>query len=363
MKVHEITRCLEEIAPRDYQETYDNAGLLTGHPGQEVEKVLICLDATEAIVEEARAKGAQMIIAHHPVIFGGLKKLTGSNYVERTVIAAIRAGIAIYAIHTNLDNVAQGVNQRIGEALGLPPGRILAPKKGLLHKLVVFVPHAEVEAVRAAIFAAGGGAIGDYSECSYELEGTGSFLPGEEAQPAVGQRGTRHYEPETRLEFLVEKPQLKPVLKAMWEAHPYEEVAHDVFALENEHSAVGSGMITELEAPVDTLAFLKRIKERMGGMLRYTAPLKDQIQRVAWCGGSGSFLLPAAIGAGADLFLSSDFKYHQFFDAENHLVIADIGHYENEQYTIALIGDLLSKKFNNFAVLLSEKSTNPINYL
>ena len=363
MRVKDITQYLEQIAPLNYQESYDNAGLLTGTPDQEVDKVLLCLDATEKIVAEAQQKGAQMIIAHHPIIFGSLKKLTGSNYVERTVIAAIRAGIAIYAIHTNLDNMQQGVNQRIGAALGLPRGRILAPKKNLLYKLVVFVPHEAVEPVRAAVFKAGVGAIGDYSECSYALEGTGSFKPGSSAQPAVGQRGTRHYEPESRLEFLVEKPQLGGVLSAMVAAHPYEEVAHDVFPLDNAHATVGSGMITELEEPLETEVFLHRIKERMGGVVRHTAPVKEKLHRIAWCGGSGSFLLPQAIAAGADLFLTSDVKYHQFFDAENHLVLADIGHYENEQYTKELLADLLSEKFNNFAVLLSENSTNPINYL
>lgn len=363
MQVRDITDYLDFWAPPALQESFDNAGLLLGDPEESLEKVLVSLDVTEAVVEEAHRRGAGLIVAHHPLIFGGLHKLTGSNYVERSVMKALRYGIAVYATHTNLDLIADGVNQRIGEKLGIARSQVLEPQKGLLKKLVVFVPQAQAEPLRDAIFGAGAGAIGDYDQCSYALEGTGSFRPGEEAQPAVGQRGSRHYEPETRLEFLLEDFRLGAVLAAMQEAHPYEEVAYDVIPLDNAHAEIGHGRWGQLERPVDTKAFLQQIKATFGGVLRYTDPPAEELQTIAWCGGSGSFLIPAAKRAGVDLFLTSDIKYHQFFEAEDALLMVDIGHYENEQFTKNLLAEQLTQKFNNFAVLLAEENTNPINYL
>lgn len=363
MTVKDISQYLEGIAPRSLQESYDNSGLLVGSPGQEVEKALISLDVTETVVEEAIEKNCQLIIAHHPLIFGGIKSLTGKNYVERSIIKAIQNKVAIYAIHTNLDNVHTGVNRRIGEKLGLDSMRILSPKNGLLKKLVVFVPHADAGELSNALFAAGAGEIGQYDECSFALKGQGTFRGSEESNPSIGEKGRRHTEPETRLEFLVEQHKLRPVLKAMWETHPYEEVAHDIYPLDNPHQEIGSGMIGAYREPKYAMDFLKQVKDTFGGVVRHTALVKDEIRKVAWCGGSGSFLLNEAKAAGADVFISSDFKYHQFFDAENQLIIADIGHYENEQFTKHLIADLLREKFSNFAVLLTEENTNPINYL
>lgn len=363
MTVKEISHYLESIAHRSLQESYDNSGLLVGSAEQKVEKALVSLDVTEAVVEEAVERKCQLIIAHHPLIFTGIKSLTGKNYVERSIIKAIQNNIAIYAIHTNLDNVHTGVNRIIGEKLGLSNMRILAPKSGLLKKLVVFVPHEEADSLSEALFAAGAGRVGAYDECSYALKGTGSFRGSENSQPSVGKKGERHYEPETRLEYLVEQQHLPAVLSAMWEAHPYEEVAHDIYPLENIHQQIGAGMIGEFHSPRYALDFLYTIKKTFGGVVRHTALVKDEVRKIAWCGGSGSFLLPQAMAAGADVFISSDFKYHQFFEAENRVIIADIGHYENEQYTLELIAKRLREKFSTFAVLLTENSTNPINYI
>lgn len=363
MLIKEVIQYIESIAPPQLQESYDNSGLLTGNARAEVQKSLVCLDVTEAVVEEAIEKKCQLIISHHPLIFSGLKSLTGRNYVERSLIKALKNDIAIYAIHTNLDNIHKGVNARIARQLGIRNPSILQPKKGLLKKLVTYVPVNDKDEVLQALFSAGAGGIGNYDECSFQLKGTGSFRGNEDSNPHLGEKGKRHYEEELRIEVVLPVWQEGQVLKALWEAHPYEEVAYDLYALENTYQQAGAGMIGMLDEPLYALDFIGKIKEAFGGVVRYTPLVKDQVQKIAWCGGSGSFLLQAAKKAGADVFISSDFKYHQFFDAENEIVIADIGHYENEQYTQDLIASLLKEKFSNFAVLLTETNTNPINYL
>jgi len=363
MLLNEIIEELQRLAPPEYQESYDNSRLLYNSKNQELNAVLVCLDVTEKIVDEAIAKGAGLIISHHPLIFSGIKSLTGKNEVERAFIKAIKNDIAIFAIHTNLDNVSQGVNAKIAEKLGIEKPRILAPKKGVLKKLVVFVPRANAEALSEALWAAGAGRIGEYDQCSFKSEGVGSFRPSAQANPSLGKRGSLHHEEEIRLEVLVEQHCISKTIKAMHANHPYEEVAYELYAIENEHPNIGSGMYGDLAEPIDAMTLLKQIKNTFGGMLRYTHLPKDKIQRIAWCGGSGSFLLDNAKKVGAELFLSADFKYHQFFEADNEILIADIGHYENEQFTISLIAEYLRKKFPTFAVLLTENSTNPINYI
>ena len=355
MQIKHITSFLETLSPLAYQESYDNSGLLVGDPLAEVENVLVSLDVTEEVVQEAIEKKCQLIISHHPIVFSGLKSITGKNYVERTVAMAIKNDVALYAIHTNLDNVQAGVNNRIGEVLGVINRKILDPKKGILKKLIVFVPDTHSEKLSKALFEAGAGYIGNYDECSYQSSGKGSFRAGNDTNPHVGEKGKRHYEKETKLEVVVPIDKLGGVLKSMFESHPYEEVAYDLVNLENSHPNVGAGMIGDLPEPVDTMTFLKHIKSTMQAeSLRYTDFIQEKVQRIAWCGGSGSFLLNKAKASGADIFITSDFKYHQFFDSENQIVIADIGHYENEQYT---------KNFSSFAVLLADTNTNPINYL
>lgn len=364
MKVADIVKYLDSIAPPALQEPYDNARLICGDPGMKVSEVLVSLDCTEEVVQDAIDKGCNMIVSHHPIVFGGLKSFTGKNYVERTVMKAIKHDIALFAIHTNLDNVHTGVNKQICDVLGLVDEKILAPKKGLLKKLVVFVPMENVEDVRQAMFDAGAGVIGDYDECSYNLMGEGTFKPGEGTNPHVGEKGSRHVEKEVRVEVVVPSYKLTGVLESMKAAHPYEEVAFDVYSIENVHPLIGSGMIARLKAPLDEKEFLLFVKKELKcGVIRHTPLLGKKIERVALCGGAGSFLLDDAIRSGADVFITGDFKYHQFFDAENKLVIADVGHYESEQYTMELLQSHLSKKFPNFGVRLTDINTNPINYL
>lgn len=363
MKLATLTSFLETIAPLAYQESYDNSGLICGNPEMEITGALVCLDSTEAVIDEAIAKGINLVIAHHPLVFSGLKKFTGRTYVERTLLKAIQNNIAIYAIHTNLDNVQNGVNREIGERLGLKELRILSPKTGLLKKLVTFVPEAHAEKVRAALFESGAGKIGNYGECSFNVNGTGTFKGEADTQPFVGTPGIRHQEQEVRIEVIFEGVKQTELLAGLRKSHPYEEIAFDIYPIENQYNNVGSGMIGSFEKPVQLNEFLELVKSTMKtGSIRYTASRHQEIQKVAVCGGSGSFLLKDAISAGAQAFITADFKYHQFFDAENKIVIADIGHYESEQYTKELIYKLLKEKFATFAVRLSELNTNPINY-
>ena len=364
MKIKEVSNYLESIAPRSYQESYDNSGLLVGDPGQEVSGILVSLDCTEEVVEEAKEKGCNLIVAHHPIIFKGLKRLTGANYVERTVIKAIQSGVAIYAIHTNLDNVHQGVNAKICERLGIKNPKILVPKSGLLKKLYTFCPLEKVDEVRQAIFSGGAGVIGAYDQCSFNVEGFGTFRGGNETNPYVGEKGELHREAEVKIEVIFPAPLQGAVISQLLKAHPYEEVAYDIINLDNKHHQVGSGMVGELSEPISEMEFLQGVKEKMEApLIRHTALLSKPVKRVAVCGGSGSFLLRSAIGAGADVFITADFKYHEFFDAENKIVIADLGHYESEQFTKDLLVEMLQKKIPTFAVHLSNTSTNPINYL
>lgn len=362
-KIKEVIAHLENIAPRAYQESYDNARLITGNQNDTVSGIMISLDATEAIVDEAIEKGCNLIVAHHPIVFRGLKSLTGSNYIERTVIKAIKNDIAIYAIHTNLDNVSQGVNKKMCEKIGLREAKILLPKKQLLNKLTVFVPTEESDKLLKALSTAGAGHIGNYSNCSFQLEGVGTFQPNEQANPSIGERGKLEKVEEKRIEVIFPAPLAGKVLAAMRQAHPYEEVAYYLHALENENQDVGSGMIGRLPEALPAEVFLDHLKASMQlNCIRYTRPPARKIEKVAVCGGAGSFLLPQAIRRQADAFVTADFKYHEFFDAEDQLMIADIGHYESEVYTKELIMELLSQEFVNFAVHLAKTNTNPISY-
>jgi dinuclear metal center YbgI/SA1388 family protein len=354
---------LERFAPPSLQEAYDNSGLLTGHPDMEISGALVCLDSTEEVIDEAIRMGSNLVIAHHPIVFSGLKRLNGRTYIERTIIKAIRNDIAIYAIHTNLDNVITGVNHKIGQQLGLSECRILSPLKGKLRKLVTYVPKAHAEMVRDSLFQAGAGQIGHYSECSFTQSGTGTFKGDETSNPVIGEKGKRHYEPEERIEMILPAWVEHDVMKALRGSHPYEEIAYQLYTIENPNQDIGAGLIGQIEAETDTLEFLDLLKSRMrASVVRHTRPIKQKIRTVAVCGGSGSFLLPEAIRQGADVFVTADFKYHQFFDAEGKILIADIGHFESEQFTIDLLAEFLQEKFTTFAVRLTEINTNPIHY-
>jgi dinuclear metal center YbgI/SA1388 family protein len=363
MQVREITGHIESFAPLSYQEPYDNAGLQTGHPDQEVSAVLICIDVTDAVIEEALRLEANLIISHHPLIFSGLKKLTGSNYTERLVIEAIRQNLSIYAAHTNLDAVYTGVNHKMGEKLGLKNTGILAPMADHLRKLVFFVPADHTDMVRQEIFKAGAGHIGAYDMCSFSVPGEGTFRGSEESDPFVGEKGIMHTEPELRVETIYPEERENQIIRALIRSHPYEEVAYDIYPLANKYDRAGSGAIGELEKPLDEKSFLRLLKERFNTpVIRHSGLLDKKIKKVALCGGSGSFLLPGAIASGADAFVTGDFKYHQFFDADRGILVADIGHYESEQFTKEIFYELLTKKFIKFAVHLSEVNTNPVNY-
>jgi dinuclear metal center YbgI/SA1388 family protein len=363
MKIQDITSLLEKFAPVFLQEDYDNSGIITGNPEWECSGILVCLDATEDVVKEAVEKKCNLVIAHHPIVFRGLKKITGKDYVEQTVIRAIKNDIAIYAIHTNLDNIAGGVNGKIADLLGLTNRKILAPKSNLLRKLAVFVPVAYKEKLMAALFDAGAGSIGNYSECSFSSEGAGSFKAGEGTSPYVGTVNERHYENEVKLEVIFPVWLQNKLISAMLAAHPYEEVAYDVYGLANQYQHTGSGLVGELPDPENEKDFL----EKLGlifkiPVIKHTALLGKPIRKVAVCGGAGSFLTAAAIGAGADIYMTADIKYHEFFDAEGRILLADIGHYESEQFTIDLLFDILKKNFPNFAVLKTGMNTNPVHY-
>lgn len=364
MVVSEITKYLESIAPLGSQESYDNSGLIVGNPNQEVSGILVSLDCTEEVVDEAISLGVNLIISHHPIVFKGLKKITGKNYVERTVVKAIKNDIALYAIHTNLDNYKQGVNAEIGRRLGLKHLRVLAPKNDALVKVAVFCPLDAVTKVSQAMFAAGAGEIGEYAECAFEVEGTGHFTPSEAAQPTIGKANQRESVAEKRIEVLCSKHLLSNVIRAMKSVHPYEEVAHDIYPLLNANQDEGAGMIGELENEVSVKEYLTSVKETFNcGVIKYTKSSKQTIKKVAFCGGSGAFLIYQAKAQGADLYITGDVKYHEFFDGEDQLIIADIGHYESEQFTMNLLNVILTKNFTTFAVHLSKVNTNPINYL
>ena len=364
MKLKEIVSYIESIAPLAYQEDYDNAGLIVGNPDMELSGALLTVDVTEEIIDEAIKKNLNLILTHHPIAFSGLKKITGKNFTERIVIKAIKNDIAIYAAHTNLDSIWGGVSSKIAEKLKLRNQKILAPVSDHLMKLVYFVPTKQADETREAVFEAGAGHIGNYDMCSYNTEGKGSFRAGEETNPFVGNKGKVHFEQEVRVETIFPKHLKNKIISALIKSHPYEEVAYDLYPLENDFKRVGFGIVGNLTQEIDELEFLKRLKEIFSAKcIRYTKLLNKPINRIAVCGGSGSFLLKDAIRENADVFVSGDFKYHQFFDADGQILIADVGHFETEQITKELFYELLMKKFPKFALHLTEINSNPINYL
>jgi dinuclear metal center YbgI/SA1388 family protein len=364
MKIVDLISAIEVFAAPELQEDYDNAGLITGNADWECSGVLCSLDVTMEVIEEAKAQNCNLILSHHPIIFRGLKRINGKNHVENIVIEAIKNDIALYAAHTNLDNVLLGVSGMIAKKLGLKDIKVLQPKNRLLRRLITFAPLDKAEDVRKAVFDAGAGHIGQYSECSFNSEGTGTFKAEEGADPYVGEIGKQHQEKETKIEIVYPFYMETQVVKALVKHHPYEEVAYDIFTMENIHLGIGSGVIGQLEVPMEEQKFLNLLKERFAAKgIRYTNLLGKPIQKVAICGGAGSFLLKKAISSKADIYITGDVKYHEFFDAEGKIVLADIGHYESEQYTVELLCDLLLKKFPTFAVLKSGVNTNPVNYL
>ncbi len=364
MQIKQITQILEDFAPPALQESYDNAGLIIGNKSQEVSGILITLDVNEEVIDEAIQLGYNLIVSHHPILMAGIKRFNGNNYVEKCVIKCIQNNIAVYSSHTNADSVLSGVNGKICEKLGLVNCKILDPKKDSLLKLVTFVPVQQAEEVRSEIFKAGAGHIGKYDSCSFNIKGSGTFKGNEGANPYVGAVGELHVEEEVRIETVFPAFLKNKIIQSLLNAHPYEEVAYDIYPLSNQWNEAGSGMFGDLDEPVDEITFLRKVKEVFGcGAVRYTKLLNKKVKKVAVCGGAGSFLLGKAKVVGADVFISGDFKYHQFFDSENEILIADIGHFESEQFTKEVFFEILTKKIPNFAVRLSNVNTNPIKYL
>lgn len=363
MTISDVILHLEKQFPLAHQADFDNCGLLIGDKNNTLKGVVISLDCTEEVVDEAIELGANLIISHHPIIFKGLKKITGNTSIEKIIIKAIQSKIALYAIHTNLDHSNKGVNFEIAQRLGIVNPKILQPISGILSKLSVYVPESHADNVKNTLFNSGAGAIGNYSECSYSMEGIGTFKPEEGSSPFKGEQSIREIDKEVKIEVLVNNHLLSSVISAMLVTHPYEEVAYDIVALKNENQFVGSGMIGDLIEPMDELTFLANVKKVFNcGTIRYTELNGRPVKRVAFCGGAGSFLLRDSIVQKADVFITGDFKYHEFFDAENKIVIADIGHYESEQFTSELIYRNLTEKFVNFAIHKTTINTNPINY-
>ncbi|MBA6316777.1 Nif3-like dinuclear metal center hexameric protein [Cellulophaga baltica] len=363
MIVKEVIGILEELAPLAYAEDFDNVGLLVGDQQNEVSGILVTLDTLENVVNEAIATNCNLIVSFHPIIFGGLKKITGANYVQRIVIKAIQHNISIYSMHTALDNSNQGVNAKICEVLGLANTKILIPQKGTIKKLSTYVPKNDAEQLKSHLYGAGAGNIGNYSNCSFTVEGTGSFKANEKANPVKGEIGTTHFEEETKISITFEKAAETNVIKALLENHPYEEVAYEVITLENTNQNIGMGMYGILANPMTEHEFMEFLKEKMDvKCVRHSNLLGKPIKTVAVLGGSGSFAIGAAKAVNADVFITADLKYHQFYEAEGKILLTDIGHYETEQFTKNLLVDYLTKKIPNFAVRLSESKTNPIKY-
>ena len=364
MKLKEISECIEELAPLSFQESYDNSGLLLGSNDKNINAAIITVDITEDVIDEAIQKKCTLIISHHPLIFSGLKRLYGNTYVERILLKVIKNDIAIYCVHTNIDNVINGVNSTLAQKIGLKNLKILSPKSGLLRKLVTFCPTKHAEKVRNAIFDAGAGNIGNYSSCSFNTNGRGSFQASDETNPFVGKLNELHFENEVRIETIFPVHKSSEIINAMLNVHPYEEVAYDIYPLENEFANVGAGIIGELENEEDETVFLNRIKRICKvDCLRHSKKSGKNVKTIAICGGSGSFLIDKAIASNADVFISGDIKYHDFFKADNKIVIADIGHFESEQFVKDLLYSILIKKFPNFALQISEVNTNAVYYM
>jgi len=363
-KIKKILSILEKMAPLAYAEDFDNVGLLVGNEDTEATGILVCHDALENVIDEAIAKNCNLVVCFHPILFSPIKKITGKNYVERTLLKAIKNDIAIYAVHTALDNHPEGVNKIFCDTLGLINTQILIPKQNNIRKLVTYTIRDNADKVRNALFEAGAGSIGNYDKCSFNSEGTFTYQGNEKSEPTIGQRGVLSTGTETKIEVVYAKHLESKIIKALKENHIYEEVAVEIYDMHNTFNHIGLGMIGELEEPMDEDDFLLFAKDKMkADGIRHSAFIGKKIKKVAVLGGSGSYAIKNAIQAGADAFLTADLKYHQYYEAENRLLLADIGHFESERYTKEYIVDYLRKKILNFAIILSEENTNPVKYL
>ncbi|BAV94344.1 Nif3-like dinuclear metal center hexameric protein [Ichthyobacterium seriolicida] len=364
MKIKHIAEKIEqELAPIDYSEDFDNVGLLVGDENKEIDNVLVTLDTTEEVIDEAIDKRCGLIISFHPIIFSGIKKLNGSDYVQRIVVKAIKNDIAIYSVHTNLDNSILGVNHKICKVLAIENTQILQPKNRVIKKLVTYVPLEYKQTLLEGLFQSGAGGIGNYENCSFSHEGKGTFKGNKNSNPTVGEKGLQHVEAETCVSVVFPKHIENKILKTLFELHPYEEVAYEVFTLDNYYQNIGMGMIGNLKFPMQENQFLDMLKKKLNvPCIRHSDFLNRKVQKIAVLGGSGSFAISRAKSLKADVFISSDIKYHNFFQAEKNILIVDVGHYESEQFTKDLIVDFLRQNFSTFATHISMERTNPVNY-
>lgn len=363
IKLEKIIEVIEQIAPVPLQESYDNSGLLVGNREDLITGALISLDLTEEVIDEAISLNYNLIITHHPPIFKPLKKLTGSDVTEKCIIKAIRNDIALYCAHTNLDNSIDGVNAILAQKIGIIPTGVVQPLKGMLRKLVVFVPESHHESVREAIFRAGAGEIGNYDNCSFNTSGNGTFRAGKGSYPYIGEIGELHSEPEIKIETILPFWLESKVLKAISETHPYEEVAWDSYSLTNDFWGAGSGLIGKLVDPMSELELLKRLKSVLSiPFLKHSPFTNKMVETIGICGGSGNFLIRDAISKKCDVFITGELKYHDYFSAESRILLIEAGHYETEQFTKELLYQILKEKFSTFALQISGINSNPVNY-
>lgn len=363
MTIRDVQDVLEQWAPLSQAEDFDNVGLLVGDSSRTVTHILVAHDALENVIDEAILKNCNLIVCFHPIIFSGLKRLNGTNYVDRAVTKAIKNDVAIFAMHTALDNVPHGVSYGMAQALKLRDCGILVPKKEGIYKLTTYVPHAFAKALKESLFKAGAGHIGHYDQCSFSVQGEGTFRAGPNTKPFVGEKGKQHAEKETQINLSFEKHHKNKILKALMQTHPYQEVSYEITSLENQNQHLGMGMIGELEKEVSETEFLSLIKTTFQtGGVRHSPLLDKPIKKVAVLGGSGAFAITTALYQGADAYVTADLKYHDYYQAENQILLADVGHFESERFTKTLIANYLTEKIRNFAILLSEENTNPINY-
>ena len=363
MKLHQVIEILEAWTPNNYAESFDNTGLLVGDRNENLTGILVCHDTLETIVDEAIQNNCNFIVSYHPILFDGLKKITGKTYVERAVIKAIQNKISIYALHTALDNQPHGTNKVLSDAIGLTNSKVLIPQSADILKLITYVPKNHAESLKNALFDAGAGNIGNYDQCSFALEGKGTFRGNENSHPVIGEKGIRHTEEEIQLGVIFPKHLKQNVLNVLFANHPYEEVAYELYQTLNTRQDIGMGMIGSLAKPMHEQAFLEHLKTTLNlKIVRHSGFLAKDIQKVAVLAGSGAFSIGEAIAQNADALVTGDLKYHQFFESEGNILLADVGHFESEQFTKYLIHDYLVKKIPNFAVVLSKLNTNPIHY-
>jgi len=363
MILKELLTYLEERVPPSYQESYDNSGLQVGDVNSTVDSALLSLDITEEIIDEAHQRKCSLVISHHPLIFQPLKSIGTGTYVERVVRKAIKNDISLYSMHTNLDIIKEGVSYRMADKLGLSNTEVMVSLGGSLLKLVVFVPLSHAGKVRQAVFEAGAGNIGNYDMCSFNLRGEGTFRGGSGSDPFAGEPGKEHVEEEVRIESVLPAHLKSRVVGAMIDSHPYEEVAYDLYPLQNRMPGAGLGCVGDLPESVTEKDMINMLSDIFGSeCIRHSRLTGRKIKRVAVMGGSGGSYIGKAISSGAQAYVTADVKYHSFFEADKQILLADIGHYESEKPSLEILHELITKKFPKFAVRFSEINTNPVNY-